>query len=151
MEKRKRKLLFVCTGNTCRSPLASAFVAALLAGWEVESAGLAVYESTGASAHAIAVGAEHGLDLKRHISRQLTPEMLLDADLVLAMTSGHAKSIRDSFPRYAGKVYTLKEFLGQPGDVADPYGGGPDIYRTAARELCGLAEQLAEKLRAADF
>ncbi|EEG77571.1 low molecular weight protein arginine phosphatase [Dethiobacter alkaliphilus] len=147
----KKKLFFVCTGNTCRSPLAKVLAAAALAranvtDWVVDSAGMQAFSGQSASAGAMAVAREMGLDLSLHQSRLLTEELLAEADLVLVMTRTHKQALLSAAPQAASKVYVLKEFVGEDGDVADPFGGGPAEYSHAARELEGLMPRLVEKL-----
>ncbi|MBS4022281.1 MAG: low molecular weight protein arginine phosphatase [Dethiobacter sp.] len=145
------KLLFVCSGNTCRSPLAQAFARTLppecLDGWIVESAGLFVPHPSGASPGAIAAAALYGLDLSGHTARQLTSAMVTGSELVLVMAAHHLTALKERFPQFAAKIHTLKEFLGGEGNVADPFGGDESVYRATADELRQLTMQLAEKLR----
>lgn len=148
----KKKLLFVCSGNTCRSPLAEAFARRALSAagdscWVVESAGIFACDGDPASKHALAVAGEHGLDLSGHRSRRLTPEVLAGADLALVMTSRLKALLSEKMPGYPGKIFTIKEFLGEKGDVYDPFGGSLAEYRAVARELCSLAAGIAQKLR----
>jgi len=148
------KVLFVCSGNTCRSPLAEAFARHYLghtgdAGWTVASAGLSAATGSSASALAVTVAGEFGLDLSGHRARQLTGEMLDSADLVLAMTAGHKARLLEQKPHLAGKVYLVKEYIsGMSEDVADPFGGDLAVYRAVALELKTLAAMLVKKLRA---
>lgn len=148
----KKILLLVCTGNTCRSPLAKVLIEAALSGvgvddWEVDSAGLAVFSGMPASAEARILALEAGLDLSQHRAKPLLAELLEKAELVLVMTAGHKAALLAGFAGYGGKIYTIKNYAGLTGDVADPFGGGFAFYRETAQELSGLASLLAEKLK----
>jgi len=151
----KKKIIFVCTGNTCRSPLAQVFTKSVLKElneeWEVESAGVAVFAEKAASESARLVAAEYGLDLSGHISRQLMISHLHEADLVLAMTGNHVRAINQRYPDFKQKICALKEFLGDSGDVTDPFGGDLNIYRASSRELRDLTVRLVEKLKNFDI
>lgn len=147
-----KRLLYVCTGNTCRSPLAKVLTEEQLtlvgeSGWSVDSAGLVTRDGLPASSGAAAAAEEAGLDLTNHRSKQLTPEMATSAELVLVMTRNHKKAILDHTPHLAGKVFTIKEFVGEAGDVSDPFGGSLSCYRQTTEELRGLARRAVEKLR----
>ncbi len=120
------KILFVCTGNTCRSPLAEV----LSPGREVRSRGLAAYEGEGASPYAVAAAAELGFDLSGHKARLVSEEDMLWADAVYAMTQDHAAALRSFFPEHADKVKTLPG-----GDLPDPIGGELAEYRACAARL----------------
>ncbi|MBS4008637.1 MAG: low molecular weight protein arginine phosphatase [Clostridium sp.] len=148
----KKNLLFVCTGNTCRSPLAkilteSALKAAGVYVWEVDSAGLAAYPGITASAEAGFVAREIGLDLTPHRAKPLSAEILAKAELVLVMTAGHKTALLSGAGEYAEKIYTVKEYLAMEGDVLDPFGGGLASYRQTLRELQKLVNLLVEKLQ----
>jgi protein-tyrosine-phosphatase len=146
----KKKLLYLCSGNTCRSPLAWIFTRELMGSrqeeWTVESAGLYVHMTAPASKHARLVAEEYGLDLSMHKSRPISQHLLAEADLVLVMTENHRDTLRESTPQFTEKIFTLKEFAGLAGDVSDPFGGGAEQYRQTARELRELVLLVAEKL-----
>ena len=152
-------LLFVCTGNTCRSPLAAALCRTLLAarlgcqpdelparGWHVGSAGVAAWPGDPATPAAVLVASEHGADLLGHRSRAVSPELLAAATEVIAMTRGHAATVAARFPG-VGPTPTL---IGGPDDdLPDPIGGDLQVYRACADTLLAhLDRRLTEWVRA---
>ena len=134
-------VLFVCTGNLCRSPMAEALLKARLVrdkvrrDWQVGSAGVWTTEGRPASAYAIEEMAQRGIDLRAHRSRSVTCDMMVDADLVLAMTRSHAEALTAAFPEQARKVRLLSQMVGQTYDICDPYGGTRLEYAYSAQEL----------------
>ncbi len=150
----EKRVLFLCTGNLCRSPLAEGILKKRLAdrridSIEVSSAGTHALVGEPAAALAVKVANERGVDLSRHISRQVTKEMLRKADIVLAMERRHLDEANAIFNKDSGKYHMLSEF-GLPyrrgHDINDPY-GAPRQYFTQtydAIEKCveGLLDEL---------
>ncbi|MGH2537774.1 MAG: low molecular weight protein arginine phosphatase [Candidatus Promineifilaceae bacterium] len=146
MSKRQRvNILIVCTANICRSPVVEAILQQKLAaagrkGWLVHSMGTWASAGQAASALSVQLMAEQGIDISRHRSRQVTPEALAAAELILTMEAGHAEALRVEFPAQADKVYLLSQMSGQNHNVADPYGRRRPAYEHMVREVESLIE-----------
>lgn len=139
-------ILFVCTGNICRSPMAVGLLQARLAqdgraDWCVRSAGTWAIKGRPASMYSIRIMAEKGINLSEHRSHELSAEDVAEADLILTMELSQAEAIRAEFPAYAHRVYTLSEMVGLRYDVEDPYGGTLEEYRACATEIADLIER----------
>lgn len=141
------KILFVCTGNTCRSPMAEAFLNHQApAGFHAKSAGVFANEGASAARNAITVLQENDIPIT-HNAQQLKETELFWADLILTMTASHKALIMNQFPGAADKIFTLKEYVnGGEGDldVFDPYGGDVEMYRETFAELKQLISKLLQ-------
>lgn len=141
------KLLFVCTGNTCRSPMAAAIMNKIAEENEMDvkalSAGIFAEIGSGASENAIKAMRLYEISLKEHKATQLTEKMIDEADIVLTMTEGQKLMIEGYAPE---KIFSLYEFLSSEGDIADPYGGDLDEYNETAQEIYDALVDLAESL-----
>ena len=134
----QKKVLVVCTGNTCRSPMAEGWLNQKLAGkgWAAESAGVGAWGGSPATPEAIEAMREIGIDLSAHRSRRLQRHLADEATLILAMTEAHRQEIVRRFPDAEKKTALVHGFgLGAARDVADPVGLPVEAYRHTRDEL----------------
>jgi len=146
------QIVIVCTGNTCRSPLAAALLSHKLGergvdGVTVVSAGTGAWDGAPASEGAYLVALEHGLDLSNHRAKLLTRELAASADLVLTMARHHLA--RTEQLGAADKAHLLGEYAGREGasaEVSDPFGGDLEGYRATYEELDALLDAVVARL-----
>ena len=146
-------VLFVCSGNTCRSPLAQAIFSrkAREAGLHIRflSAGTSAVEGDRASVHARTVAKEKGLDLDSHVAATVSLQHVVQADVILTMRDEQKAEMLARFPEVEGKVSVIGEYLDDPGhEVPDPFGKSLDEYRKTAATIEYFAHLFFEKHRA---
>ena len=147
-EPKKTEILFVCTGNTCRSPMAAALYNAKYADGEscAVSAGLAA-DGSGISRNAVlallsrGIRSTEGNDYLSHVSHTVTEADLEKADLVIGITGRHAMQLMFAAPEYASRITSMSV------DIADPYGGDEQVYAECLQQI---EEALREMFASAD-
>lgn len=136
------RILFVCTGNTCRSPMAEKIFRKMAKEQglpvDIRSAGTFAYAGSPASVNASQVLQSKGIQ-EEHVSQMVTPDLMDWATLVLTMTYAHKSSLLQAYPQMGEKIYTLKEYT-NPGspygvDIGDPFGGPLHVYESCAQEI----------------
>ncbi len=165
-----RTILFVCTGNTCRSSMAEALFKDIVKkdgdnfkNLNIISAGTGAWDGYNASPQAVEVLREKGIDMSGHRSTSLTPELIDESDLILTMTYNHKATVLHMCPEAKGKVFTLKEYAtgneieeshkdnidynGNKYNIKDPFGQSVDVYRKSAKEIEDNLKILIKKIK----
>lgn len=144
------KILFVCTGNTCRSPMAAGILRKLLKdrgikNVEVDSCGFTA-EGMPATSYAVEVASKRGINIENHRSKVINKGLVDSSSLILTMSRRHRDEIIKNYPGAAEKTFTLAEFASESGDIEDPIGMGKDAYERTFERLYKIIEGIVDKI-----
>lgn len=148
------KIMFICTGNICRSAMAHKLMQKKLKdnevkGIDVYSCGIFAENGDASTYNAIEVTKEYDVDLKSHKATNIRDSKIEEMDLILCATMSHKYSVIQMYPSLANKIYTLKEYVDENKDldIKDPWGYDIEIYRFCIAEIDRLLDKLIEKIK----
>lgn len=147
-----RSVLFVCTANVCRSPMAEVILRQQLkqkakrSKWKVESAGTWGLDGSEMAEGVKKVLEEMGIDIPSHAARTVDREMLNSFSLILTMEKGQKEALRAEFPEVGERVYLLSEMAGESSEIRDPMGKEQEEFRAAARKIASILERGYERI-----
>jgi len=142
-------IIFVCTGNTCRSPMAEGFMNKIVSDRLLDvlalSRGLMVIPGSKVSPNSVDAMKEYNIDISNHVPKGITQSEIQNADLILTMTSSHCDALKSAFSSYSSKIFSLGSYVGM-GDIPDPYGADIDEYKKCAAKIKDMIELLCDMI-----
>ena len=149
-----QKIMFVCTGNICRSAMAEKLLTkrAKEEKLEIEVYSCGTFAENGdyPTEEAIEAMKEYGVDLKSHRATNIRKSNIEEMDLILCATTNHKNIILQLYPQLDGKVFTMKEYVGDIENgvnISDPWGNSLHVYRMCAAELSKIIEKIIDKMK----
>ncbi len=141
-----KTILFVCTGNSCRSPMAADFLREMLKEKKeirIDSCGTIFSSFSGPTSQAIKIMKEYGIDISSHKTKSLSKDLIDGADLILVMERKHRKRVRELNPEAKNKTFLLKEFAPDKEnlEIRDPIGLSDRVYKEIAEEIKGTLQE----------
>lgn len=146
-----KTILLVCTGNSCRSPMAAGFLREMLKEKKeirIDSRGTIFSSFSGPTPQAIKIMKEYGIDISSHKTKSLSKDLIDEADLILVMEKKHKERVREINPEAEKKTFLLKEFAGEKEslEIRDPIGLSDEIYKMVAEEIKSALEKVLPKI-----
>jgi len=146
-------VLFVCSANQCRSPMAEVLFADLVkqngkkdVDWRIASAGVWAYNGMPATSNAVTAMQTRGLDLRGHRSQGVSEALLKQFNLILCMTLEHKQSLARNYPEQARKIFLLREMVDELDEIDDPVGSSVPTYQSTADEILGILQKGFDKI-----
>lgn len=153
------KIMFVCTGNVCRSPMAHYYMQKRVKDLNIENdfliSSCGVYACTGerATQNAIFVMKEYNVDMENHRATNIADTNIEDYDYIITLTTRQKEQVRYFYPKISDNIYTLREFVDKDElykDIDDPWGLNITVYKDCAHEIVEKVDKLIEKLRGSE-
>lgn len=144
-------ILIICTGNTCRSPMAEGIFKAFIKdnhlNIQTSSAGTFAFDGDKVSDHSVTALKKKGMDISNHKSTLVHEDLVIKADIILTMANSHKQNLIKKFPGIKNKVFLLNEYaFGEIKDIIDPFGGGLRDYERARDEIYLAVEEIVKRI-----